>query len=139
MRYGFILLDNFNNVNSFDKTENLNIINGNLTTIYFRLVTIRGNSGDIDHDTLRFIPPTGTQAYVTFASIDDAATITDRPAAQPFLSQDASIFTVTLAADESIAQNSMTVKFNDGVNTYNIERLSNITQQDVNSKDRFFC
>jgi hypothetical protein len=139
MRYGFILLDNVYNVNSFDKTENLNIINGNLTTIYFRLVTIKGNSGDIDHDTLRFIPAAGTQAYVSFASIDDAAAITDRPASQPYPTQDTSIFSVTLAADESIAQNSMSVKFNDGVNTFYAERLSDITQQDINSKDRFFC
>lgn len=139
MRYGFILLDKFLNINSFEKTENLSVIKGNPTTIYFRLVTVRSETGDIHHDALRFIPPSGSVAFVSFANIDDQDAIIDRPATQPDASSDRSIFSVTLTADETFAANAMTVKFNDGTNTYVLEALSNISQKDVSSTDRFFC
>ncbi len=139
MRYGFILLDNYFNINALDLTEKLSIITGNPATIYFRLVTIRGDTGDLCHDTLRFIPPSGTQAFVSFTSIDDSLDIINRPATQIAPTQDASIFTITIGANETFAPNSMTVTFNDGTNTYNAQRLSDIIQQDVNSSNRFFC
>lgn len=139
MRYGFILLDNFLGINSFKKTENLSIIKGNPITLYFMLVTIHDDSGDVNKDTLRYIPPSPIQTYVSFYNIDDNQSIEDRPASQPFPSQDASIFSVTIASDENISANSMSVKFNDGTNTFYAIRLSNLSQKAIGSNEGFFC
>ena len=139
MRYGFILLDKFFNINSFQKTENLSVVTGNPATLYFMLVTINSDNPDIHKDTLRYISPSPVQAYVSFHNIDDNKAIEDRPATQLFPSQDASIFSVTIAAGESISANSMSVKFNDGTNTYLVERLSNISPKSIGSNEGFFC
>ena len=91
------------------------------------------------NDTLRYLPSSGTQAFVSFSNINDDYAITDRPATQILPTDDASIFMVQVGANESFAPNSMSVRFNDGYGDYYAEALSEISQKDVSTKDRYFC
>jgi hypothetical protein len=166
MQYGFLLLNNYIDKNNFDQTDTLTLQLGNPTTIYFRLVTLRapaqvntvGRYGDststpfdLYADTLRFLPLLGTIAYVSFSSIDNFNSagspcerpgsygMTNVPATQVIPSDDASIFSIAIPAGFQFAPNTMSVNFNDGTNVYQTQALSDISQMDTSSTDRFFC
>lgn len=136
MRLGFILLNNVSDVNNFKEVKELTLSEGNPGTLYFRIVQLERGCDD-EECILRYIPAAGASAQVKFDNINDASDL-DRPASQPFVADDRSIWSVPILAGDKIGPNSMSVQLTIGPNVYNLEAVSELRQAPTGS-NRFFC
>lgn len=92
MRLSVQALKNFQNLNSFQKTSEWTIRQGESNTLYLQLI-------DLDQDSLRYIP-TGTVAslQVVFPAVNPANVITKT--ATPVSALDGSLWSVSLLDTE---------------------------------------
>ena len=138
MRYGFILLDNVRDVNSYNPTDHLQVVQDDSVDIYLQIVSLAKRG--VINETLRFIPPTNVSTITaSFNNIDDSKDIIDRSASQPFSLDDRSIWKITLMAGETFNPNSMSVKFFDGIKIYSLTALSDIEMISNSGSENFFC
>lgn len=135
MKYIVKLLDDVQNVNSFKEVDELTLVRGNPTRLYFRLMTEQKCGSGTDQ--LRYIP-LGTTVFVEafFDNIDDNLVVC-RVGSAAFPTVDKSIYYVDIIPQDTLAFNGMRVTVTeDGV------KRSFIVVTDLASEDtddsRFF-
>ncbi len=94
MLLGAVMLKAVQNVNSYQRSSQATIRQGNPATVFFQLVDL--DQTDSFGQPLRYIPASGSSVTVTLNSINSANVI-NRLASQPY-SDDRSIFAVALVA-----------------------------------------
>lgn len=129
----FKILSQASSVNSFYEVDTHKIVNGNATSIFFRLIQDRS---EINQDALRYIPESGAQVSVTFNHIDASKVIT-RVATQPY-TQDTSIWKVDILATDQLSFNTMAVTITEGSNIRTIMPSTTISVIPTGS-GQFFC
>lgn len=104
---GFILLDRVLDVNNFQPVNELHLIRGNQSTLYFQIVDWQSFKDCIE--SYKRVMPQGAniEVKVTFLDIDEAFTV-ERMASQPF-PDDRSIWSVEVLSTDQLAPNSMMV------------------------------
>lgn len=106
MKYIINLLDNVTNINNFNEVEELTLVSGNATTLYFRLMTERMCNGESQR--IRYIPTgTSVQVEVFFDNVDDNLA-TCRVGSTPFPG-DLSIYCISILSQDKLAFNGMRV------------------------------
>ena len=107
MRYIVKLLDNVTGVNGFDEAEEIRLVRGNASVLYFRLMIERVDKQG-DAATQRYIPQgTSIKVEVGFDSLDVQYHIR-RVASVAFVG-DQSIWSVPLLSQDQLGFNSMRV------------------------------
>lgn len=107
MRYIVKLLDNVTGVNGFDEAEEIHLVRGNASTLYFRLMTEKTDKQG-DASSQRYIPQgTSIRVEVGFDNLDVQYHI--RRVASASFPGDQSIWSVPLLSQDQIAFNSMKV------------------------------
>ena len=138
MRLALIALKNVNNVNSFDETLELRLVQGNPADLYFRIVDldqpVKGNS---DHGYLRYVPATGATMSALVRQMDSNNEVT-KVATQPFSADDRSIWKFQILATDSIQFNNLDVTLVVGGVTYHLPVISTVVS-DPSGQDRFYC
>lgn len=95
------LLDSVTSYNSFCEIKTLEVVNGNQTDLYFRI--IQKNSGSCeDCNNTRFLPSSSATLQLIFENLDEALQIT-RYATMVYPNDDRSIFKVTLLNTDKIS------------------------------------
>ena len=135
MKYIVKLLDDVQNINDFKEVEELTIVKGNSTRLYFRLMTEQLCSNG-DPERLRYIPQGATNYIeVNFDNIDDDLAVC-RVAVQAF-ADDKSIYYVPILAQDELAFNGMRVVVTEDSNVRNFIVITDLASQDTGER-RFF-
>lgn len=94
------LLDDVQNVNSWEPVTELNVTSGDPQTVYVQLINAaRHRCGYENEAPMRYMPAVGATMSLIFDNIDAAKKVT-KTASQPF-SNDTSIWKVDLTAQET--------------------------------------
>lgn len=94
-------LDSVTSYNSFCEIKTLEVVNGNQTDLYFRIIQKNSTSCE-DCDNLRFLPSSAATLQIMFENLDEALQIT-RYATMVYPNDDRSIFKVTLLSTDKIS------------------------------------
>ncbi len=122
------ILDNVRNVNDFDEIDEITLVRGNQTDLYFRLMSRRYNK-DGEASDQRYIPQSSPfTVAVQFDNLNQQYHVR-RTASQPF-PDDASIWKVTILSQDQIMFNSMRV-----VVTENGKQSAFIVDTDLATED----
>lgn len=136
-KIAYKFLENVNNANNFYAVSELEIVQGNATTLYFRLYTLFGADSNNKIADLRYLPQVGATMEVEFNHIDTNQKIT-RVASQPYPTDDRSIWKVDILATDKISFDSMTVKLTEGANTQIIQGASKLKVSKTDN-GKFYC
>lgn len=110
MRLGFILLKDFQTINSFEEIEEIVITEGNATRVHFRLVDLDQE----DNGSYRYIPSGSPTITVQLAHIDESKSITR--SATMVSADDKSIWYFDLTANDKVAGGQMQITLNEAGN-----------------------
>jgi len=120
MRLGFIFLNNYQNINSFNEVISLEVNNGNPDTIYFRIVNL--DSMDANGKYLRYIPAIGSHLSVVFNNIDSNKLAYKIPS--PVGADDRSIYMVHVMRTDTLSAQSFEVTLFEGFNIIKLKPAS---------------
>lgn len=138
MRLALIALKNVNNVNNFDETLELRLVQGNPTDLYLRVVDLdQLVKGCSEHGYLRYVPATGATMAAVVNTID-LNNVVSKVGTQPFLADDRSIWSFQILATDKIQFNNLNVSITISGVTYKLPVISSIVA-DASGQDRFFC
>lgn len=115
MLLGAVMLKAVQNVNSYQRSTQVTIRQANPTTIYFQLVDL--DQQDPYGQPLRYIPASGSSLTVTLNSINSANVIS-RIAAQPYSSDDRSIFSFNLLSTDRPSSGNFDISLSESGSIY---------------------
>lgn len=111
MLLGAVMLKSVQNVNSFERNTQVTVRQGNPTTIYFQLVDLEQT--DSFGQPLRYIPAVGASVTGTINSINTANVI-NRLASQPYVSDDRSIWSMSIFATDKPSAGNFDITLTEG-------------------------
>jgi len=139
MRLYAKMLKNVSNVNHFEYTATTYVAEGGVNDIYFQLVDLDKvyypgiDTSTLPNNPLRYMPATGSTIDVIFDSLFDDAQFV-KTATQPF-AQDASIWKVSLAADEIPSSGNFIFELTESgsVKRVTVKNVMNVSLNEVGS------
>lgn len=134
----FKLLEDVQSANSFYEVDEFELISGNPTTLYFRLITVRNKDLEDQISDLRYLPAVGATMTVEFVHIDSNKSIS-RVATQAFPSDDRSVWKVDILATDKIAFNSMKVILTEGSVSKTIFPASKLSSSSSDGSGKYYC
>lgn len=98
------MLNGLQNVNAFCYTPQVTLNQGDTALIAFQLTDASINTAlkGFNPPGLRFMPAVGATMTATLTNLDEGLAINARPCAQPYPTQDPSIWTLPLQASDMI-------------------------------------
>jgi hypothetical protein len=111
MLLGAVILKNVQNVNSFQRSSQVTVRQGNPTTVYFQLVDLEQK--DEYGQPLRYVPSSGATLTATINAMNQVHVIS-RVAAQPYSSDDRSVWSLTLSASDRPASGNLDLQLTEG-------------------------
>lgn len=111
MLLGAVILKNVQNVNSFQRSTQVTVRQGNPTTIYFQLVDLEQQ--DENGQALRYVPSSGATMTATINAMNQAYVIS-RIASQPYSADDRSIWSLTLTASDKPSAGNLDILLTEG-------------------------
>jgi hypothetical protein len=111
MLLGAIILKNVQNVNSFQRSTQVIVRQGNPTTIYFQLVDLEQK--DENGQPLRYVPSSGATMTATINAMNQAHVIS-RVSTQPYSADDRSIWQLSIGASDRPATGNLDIQLAEG-------------------------
>lgn len=122
------ILKNVQSVNSFQRSTEVNVRQGNPSTIYFQL-------GDKDQvnalgEPLRYMPASGATVTVSISSINSALSVT-KTATQPYAT-DTSIWSISILSTDVLTTGNLIFTLTEGATVRSAAILSAIVVESTN-------
>ncbi len=105
------VLKNVQSVNSFERTTNVMVRQGNPTTLYIQLIDLEQT--DSNGQSLRYMPASGASMTITLGSIDSTKGV-NRLASQPYSSDDRSIWSLNILSTDQFGQGNINFTLTEG-------------------------
>lgn len=139
MVLSYKFLNNVKDVNTFDEVEEITLLRGNPSTLYFRLVQTQASTDpSLCENSVqrRYIPAAGSTVTMYFEHIDVCKCF-NRTAIQPFPTQDPSIWSIQIMAQDIFQPNSSIIIFTENNVQSRLLAVSDINQKNTGVK-RYF-
>ncbi len=124
------VLKNVQNVNSFERTTNVMVRQGNPTTLYIQLIDLEQT--DSNGQSLRYIPSSSASMTITLGSIDSTKGVS-RLASQPYSSDDRSIWSLNILSTDLFGQGNINFTLTEGATVRTATILNGIVIWATNS------
>lgn len=135
MRHIVKILDNVNNINSFDIADEIRLVRGNGYDLNFMLMTERMDAGG-DYILTRYVPQgLNISVEVQFDNLD--VTYHVRRVAQKSFLGDDSIWKIPLLPQDQLMFNSMRITLNEDGKKTTFMLETDIATEEVGSRRRF--
>jgi hypothetical protein len=136
----FKFLEDVCGANDFYELDQVELLQGEAATLYFRLITIRAADSDDNLSNIRYLAQAGSTMNVQFVALDSNASIT-RPATMAFPNDDRSIWQVSILATDKISFGGMKLSLTEGANTRTIlpGPAVKLTSISADGSGKYFC
>src|ERR1035437_2138367 len=120
-----IMIRNAQNVNSFQRANQISLRAGNSGVLYLQLTDL--DQSDANDVSLRYMPAAGATLTITVDNISGLNNLINRPASQPYAA-DTSIWSVTILATDALRSGNLIGTLTEGatVRTFVIENALSV-------------